>query len=282
MALPLYKRLIVLRLLPSVFFNQVLVEITSRHIAVITIAAGLKKTVIDRQFLAVNAPDDVFNQLTIALAQQKKHKKQKNSLLKVVVASEFVRYLALPAHHISMNNADKSAYARAAYHEVYGNMVDDWQIQCDDAAPNQITIVAAMDQQLITHLTVIAEKSGLELVSVQPQLMPVFNQLKHALNLADVYFGVVESNRLLFAHLQNGHWQSLRSVVLESDWQSQLSSLAKREQLLTETNDNKLLMIYAPTHESAKMHMIEGWTVKRIGLSAINNTEKHYAMLEVA
>ena len=256
-----------------------LVDITSSHIAVITTAAGLKKTVIDRQFLAVNAPDDVFKQLEIAFS---KLKKQKNTLLKVVVASEFVRYLALPAQHISMNYADKSAYARAAYREVYGNVVDDWQIQCADAAPNKTTIVAAIDQQLITHLTTIAEKNSLELVSVQPQLMPVFNQLKHQLKTADIYFGVVESNRLLFAHLQNGHWQSLRSVVLEVDWPSQLASLAKREQLLAENNDHKLLMIYAPAHKSTQLPIIEGWTVKRIEPSSVTTTNKHYAMLEIA
>lgn len=279
MALPLYKRLIVLRLLPSLFLSQVTIELCSSHVAVITTAAGFKQRVIDQQFLALNSQDDIFGQLATVFT---KLKLQKNSLVKVVLASEFVRYLALPAYHISISAADKNAYARAAYREVYGNLVDVWQIQCDDAAPNKTTIVVAIDQKFITHLTAIAEKHGLELMSVQPKLMLIFNQFKHELKSGDVYFCVVDSNRLLFAYLKNGHWQSLRSLVLEADWQAQLASLAKREQLLTEHLADKKLMIYAPSSYSAVLPVIDGWTVKYIGLNSINKADKNYSMLEVA
>ena len=273
-----------LRLLPSLLFNEVKIELCSSHIAMITTAAGFNKRVLDKQFFSINAEDNIFSQLNIVLT---KLKPQKNSLLKVILASDFVRYLALPAHHISMSAVDKNAYATAAYREVYGNVVDIWQVQCDDAAPNRTTIATAIDQKLFTQLTAIAEKHSLKLASVQPQLMPIFNQFKHELKTRDVYFCVIEANRLLFTHLKNGHWQSLRSLVLEADWQSQLASLAKREQLLTEslvTENliNRQLMVYAPAEKSVTLPVIAGWMIKRIGHVAMSTADRHYITLEVA
>lgn len=276
-----------LRLLPRLFRHKLIVDISNDHIAVICIAAGFNKRIVDKQYLAnisVKIPIDdnqwrlALKQLEVALANIKY---QKNTVLSIVLASDFVRYLALPAHNIVMNNEEKADYARAAYREVYGDIVDGWKIQCDNAAPNQTSIIAAIDQDLFDEIVRISEKNHLQLISLQPQLMPLFNLFKNELNTGDIYFSVIESGRLLFAHLVDGHFQSLRSVVLRGDWQLELESTAKREQMLMELNTSNALIVYAPAYKNTRLLTINGWMVKQIGMttkSAIQ--DNRFAMLE--
>ena len=276
-----------LRLLPRLFKHKLIVEISNDHIAVVNIAAGFNKRIIDKQYLAnmlVRIPTDddqwhvALNQLEVALANIKY---QKNTVLSIVLASDFIRYLALPAHNIVMNVEEKTDYARAAYREVYGNIVDGWKIQCDDAAPNQTSIIAAIDQELFDGIVRISESNNLQLISLQPQLMPLFNRFKNELNTGDIYFSVIESGRLLFAHLVNGHFQSLRSLALNGDWQLQLESIAKREQMLVESNISNSLIVYAPAYKNTRLPTINGWIVKQIGMTTtpvIQNN--HFAMIE--
>ncbi len=275
-----------LRLLPRLFKHKLIAEISNDHIAIVSIAAGFNKRIVDKQYLAnmlVKIPTDdqwhvALNQLEAALVNIKY---QKNTVLSLVLSSDFVRYLALPAHNIVMNTEEKTDYARAAYREVYGSIVDGWKIQCDDAAPNQTSIIAAIDQELFDGVGRVCKNNNLQLISLQPHLMPLFNRFKNELNTGDIYFSVIESGRLLFAHLIDGHFQSLRSVTLNGDWQLELESIAKREQMLMEHNAPNTLIVYAPRYKNTRLLTINGWIVKQIGIttkSAIQ--DNHFAMVE--
>ncbi len=276
-----------LRLLPRLFKNKLIVEVSKDHIAVVSIASGFNKRIIDKQYLTnmlVRIQTDhehwrvALNQLEAVLATIKY---QKNTVLSIVLASDFVRYLTLPAHNIVMNVEEKTDYARAAYREVYGNIVDSWKIQCEDAAPNQTSIIVAIDQELFDGVVRISENNNLQLISLQPQLMPLFNRFKNELKTGNIYFSVIESGRLLFAHLIDGHFQSLRSLALNGDWQLQLESIAKREQMLVEPKSSSTLLVYAPTYKNTRLPNINGWMIKQIGVTTGTALQdSHYAMIE--
>lgn len=267
------------------FSSQLMVAMSQHHIAMVQLAR-FNSRVLHQQHALLNESAESGWDFALEKLQRMLSVKQqqKPSIMKVVLGSSFVRYLALPAHHSVMHTSDKVDFARAAYREVYGNIADTWLIQCDDAAPNQSSITVAVDRSLIESLTKVADEHGIRHISVQPYLMPVFNHTKSTMANGQVYFAVVESARLLFASLINGHWQQIRSFSLEIDWVTQLRNIVQRESMTSQLKSGQVLMVYAPNDKAAALPQLNGWTVQRIGIlnrwMPSQAQEKYYAMLE--
>lgn len=250
---------------------------------------GMKKLVTHQQYtkLASASPAlgwrQILKQFQDTLSSSKQFKKGE---LQVVLASDFVRYLALPAHESIVRQSEKVDYARAAYREIYGGIVDNWHIKCDDAAPNLTSIAIAVDATLIEALNTLANEHGLQLTSVQPYLMPVFNRVKTQLKMGQLCFAIIETNRILFVSMNNGAWQQIRSFLLEEDWQTQIKNIVQREQIASDSPNEQVLMVYAPHNHKNNLPQINGWVVKRIDIKnrwMQNNTEsQHYVMLDAA
>ncbi|MGB4812294.1 MAG: hypothetical protein WBP13_07430 [Methylophilaceae bacterium] len=269
---------------PNPFSSQVLVGISPQSVAIIQ-TAGLNKRVMQKQYALIAKPsielgwDQALNQLHAKLASMQL---STSKSLNIVLASDFARYLVLPAHHSLMRAGEKVEYARASHREIYGNIAETWHIQCDDAPPNQPTMTVAVDQALIAALTKLAHQYKMRLASVQPYLMPVFNRIKLKLVADQLYFAVVEFGRLLFAHLKNGHWQQIHSFPLGLDWPAQLKNIALREGMSNEKAADFVLMVYAPNHKTTNLPHIAGWTLQRISMDSQSSKglDPHYAMLE--
>jgi len=269
--------------------NQLLVTISEDSLAMIHRARGTAGRVLDQKhqnfsqenegmlhqsFLwqrALGHLDTLFASMKIAPRTQ----------LKVILASDFVRYLSLPAQQVHMSQEEKLAYAVAAYQEVYGSSVDTWDVKLNDSAPRQPTIAAAVDKALLEALKQLAIKYQLKLVSAQPYLMCAFNALASQINHVSGYLAIVELKRLLLVSLQTGKCISMRTFLLGAQWQGDLKSLLERE-LVMAGNLNPALYIYAPTHKGAVVDAIKNCELKRIGTrnSSLNN--QHMAMLEAA
>jgi hypothetical protein len=211
-----------------------------------------------------------LNQLDQLLAASKH---TKNTELRIILASDFVRYLTLSAHKSITRQSDKEDFARASFREIYGKVVDDWHIQCDDAAPNLNSVVIAVDKKLIENLNNLANKYNLQLASVKPYLMVVFNRALVQSKLKEFCFAIVESNRLLFARVRDGSWQEVRNLPLESNWLVQIENIVQRETLKSDAVNERLLMIYAPNHKVRMLPVIDGWNVERLDIKSTWSTD---------
>jgi mRNA-degrading endonuclease YafQ of YafQ-DinJ toxin-antitoxin module len=200
--------------------------------------------------------------------------------LSVTLASDLVRYIVLPAHHIAMNASEKLGYAQAAYREIYGAAADSWKISIDDTPPAQPTLACAIDISLYEALDQLAQKYQLTINTIQPYLMTTFNRLFSSIKNANASLVVVEQTRMLTLLLQNGVCQQVRSEKLTSDWQAILEQSISRDQLLT-NNMSKELMIYAPALNSIKLAFSKNFTPKRLSFKTKNLVmQPDYAMLE--
>ena len=273
------------------------VALASDSVAIIHRARGLSHAVVSQQY-SVCAPQageplwlaatSQFDQLLTAFELKA------NTELKITLASSFVRYLALPPQQVRMSSAEKFAYATAAYREIYGAAVNDWQIQLDDASPSQTTMVAAVDKKLLATLSQVAQSHQRKLKCIQPYLMAAFNGLHQQINTLNGFLVIVESDRLLLVFVKQGRCQHLRVHLLAEDWQVELKRLMMRESVLSEASDDgdtKEILIYAPAHSDVALNTIPGWKLKRVGavnkklnLTSLNlksQSEHHFAMLEI-
>jgi hypothetical protein len=269
----------VLPLLP----NQLTVSLSKDSVACIQTAGGLFGRVLKQQHVAITPTTNelpwstALNKFESLLApMQIKPKTQ----LKIILSSDFVRYLFLPQQPISMNFAEQQAYALAAYREVYGTVADAWNLKLHDAAPNQATIVAAIDENLLETLKQIALKYQLKLTSVQPYLMSAFNCLSKQTSKINGYLVVLESERLLLLSMVQGQCQNLRTIAVAADWQVELKSLLMRESLLGDMLGREVF-IYAPAQKNTALKAIEGWNVRRVGQAHKPAVEdKNFVLLE--
>ena len=251
--------------------NQLTVTLSIDSVALVHQSRGLRKKILQQQHIAamLSAERTVWLQATRTLesalaAMQIKPK----TTIQIIIANDFVRYLMLPCSPISMRPAEHHLYAMATYREVYGAVADSWHIKLDDAAPNQATLVAAMDENLLESLKQISLKHQLKLVSVQPYLMHVYNGLSKQVGKLNGYLAIVElsvkSRRLLLLSMLKGQCQNLRTIAVTDDWQLELKNLLARESLLDEITGNEVL-VYAPTQKNTKLNLIEGWLIRRVG-----------------
>jgi hypothetical protein len=273
--------------------NQVLAVLGTDSVAVVRRTLGLRRRIVDQK--QVHFPKQIdnsnaevviwqpaINQLDILINTMKVKPKSK---LDITLASEFVRYLALPPQPLYMNTAEKIAYATAAYREIYGSVVDEWEVRLQDTPMHDTTIVAAIDKRLLEALNQVALKYQLKLITVKPYLMSAFNNFTKQIGRSSGYLVIVEFKRLLLINLQQGKCVNVRMFNLGSDWQAELKSLMIRESVLSEGNASESkkreILVYAPVQKNIVINSIEGWQLKRIStLNKLSNY--HFAMLEVA
>jgi len=268
--------------------NQLLVVLGTDSVAIVSRTRGLRTRIVDQK--QVHFPQQVdeitaetvvwqraITQLDALISAMKVKSK---SQLNITLASDFVRYLSLPPQQVYMNLSEKLAYATAAYKEIYGSVVDSWEIRLQDTPAQDTTIVAAIDKKLLEALNQIALKHQLKLITVKPYLMSAYNGLSKQIVDSSGYLVIVEFKRLLLINLQHGQCVNVRVFHLGSDWQSELKSLMLRESVLID-NKKQEILVYAPVQKNIVINKIDGWQLKRITLkNTLSNY--HFAMLEVA
>ena len=291
-----------LRSLLSHFFTKKLsVFISAESIAVISNAGTFNNNNTNKSSmiftLQTNQPawQHAINQLDnllgdFLLAQQMKPKAQQvkpKTSLQIVLGSDLVRYVALPAQTIMMNLAEKNAYASAAFKEIHGTSADDWQVVCNDAAPQQSIIAAAIDKKLLQHVSQLALTHQLKLKSVKPYLMVAVNSLAKQLAKTTGYLAIVEHSRLTLVMLQQGQCQQLHSHAIGGDWQAELKHILMRESVLGDVAYRNVFIV-APMHKNTALLAMNGWHITRIDQASRTNSisydgissDSRYAMLE--
>jgi hypothetical protein len=268
--------------------NQLLVVLGKDSVAIVHRTRGLFTRIVDQKHVHFPQQVDDLNAQTIiwqsAITQLdmllSAMKVKSKSQLNMTLASEFVRYLALPPQKMHMNIAEKLAYATAAYKEIHGSVVDDWEVRLQDTSAQDTTIVAAIDKKLLEALNQIALKHQLKLTTVKPYLMSAYNGLVKQIGGSNGYLVIIEFKRLLLINLLQGKCINVRIFKLGSDWQSELKSLMVRESVLNDHKKQEVL-VYAPVQKNIVINTIDGWQLKRITLkNTLSNY--HFAMLEVA
>ena len=183
--------------------------------------------------------------------------------LRIVLSNDFVRYLLLPAQKVTLSHTEKNAYAKAAFRQLHGVTADSWQIKHDNPAPNQATMLAAIDQRLQQSLEQVAVNYRLKLVSLTPYLMQVFNGLHKQLKDFSGYLALIEGERIVLLNINNGQIEQLKSQFIGSDWQIELNQFLDREQTLGHASSNNVLLCVL-NHYAKTLFVKKGWHINHV------------------
>lgn len=253
------------------------ISISTTGIAFLRVPA-LGRRNYDKQFYPIQgqitkSTNTLYPLLNQILAE---HSRQKSQRLQVILSSDFIRFMVLPAQTTLQTGSDQMAFASAFYYQVYGQLCDSWLIESDDAVPHQPTLCAAIDQVLLDQLKTMANDYRFNVSAVVPYATWLVNQFR--LEGYDGYVALVEPTRLVLIHFE-GTLQSLEHVKWEDDWISPLEILLNKT-ILRNSLSTRNLLIYAPMDTALDTTRFSYWKVTfQKPLPSLLERSSHYQML---
>jgi hypothetical protein len=122
-----------------------------------------------------------------------------------------------------------------------------------------------VDKALIDALDAVMTPIGSHFRSVQPYLMATFNHLRARLGAAAGWLVVAEPGLLCLALLGDGRWQSVRTLRLRSDWESELSGALARERYLVDSQTvSDRVFVFAPDLPPVAALGASNWKVENL------------------
>ena len=153
----------------------------------------------------------------------------------LVLSNRFVNYAVIPWSDALRGKEEELAFARHCFTRIYGSEADGWEIKSSSAKPHKPRLACAVDRSLLEALSLHMKPLASCYRSLQPHLMASFNRWRARLGVRPAWLVVAEPGLLCLALLQDGHWQSVRTVKAGSDWISELPELLAREECLVDS-----------------------------------------------
>ena len=221
--------------------------------------APFGRRIIHKQFYPLHeffdkSSNAIYLLLSEVLAEHKSLNLQK---LQVVLSSDFIRFMVLPAQINDLSIEDKIAFAGAIYNEIYGSLSDNWTIQLDDVPPHTPTLCAAIDRMLLDQFKAIASQNRFLLTSVEPYATQIINKLN--LKKYNGFLAIIEPSRLILMGFK-GNIQSVQYLKWQNDWISPLQLLLNKTLLRSGLSDQHL-MIYAPVDSEIDAAKFVNWNL---------------------
>ena len=161
----------------------------------------------------------------------------------LVLSSHFVHYTLVPWNYLLKSEAEKLAYARQRFVRVHGEAAQGWALRLSHAGAHQSRLACAIPEALLQALDEVMAPLGRRYVSLQPHLMATFNRWSQRLDTQARWLAVAEPGLLCLALLQDGQWQSVRTVRAKDDALGQLPDLLRRESCLVDSGTERLSVL---------------------------------------
>jgi len=195
--------------------------------------------------------------------------RQSGASVEVVISSHFVRYVLVPWSENLVRDADRLAFARLAFREVYGALIDGWEVCLDEQPAGQPAFASAIDRELLAAIQNAVAHMGASLEAVVPALADCINRHRRALRKRDFCLANVEAGRLTFAFRGSGGWRAVRSRRADGPLHELLPTLLKQEASASGVPEGGTLYLCAPqVREHANM-LVPGWKVLLLDEAAL-------------
>ena len=178
----------------------------------------------------------------------------------LVLSNRFVHYAVIPWSDTLAGKDEELAFARHFFARVYGSKADAWDLRLSSAMPGKPRLACAVEQPLIEALNMCMSPLASRYRSLQPHLMASFNRTCAQLRERTVWLVVAEPGLLCVALLQDGCWQSVRTVKVGADWIEELPGVLDREECLVDSQTEcGRVLVLAPDGPQAAMPQASKW-----------------------
>lgn len=215
--------------------DQLRIGITPDRLILVRIGKGLRPQITEKQIVKCEAQfehnwENPLNLLAKCLSDQK----WQNATASVILSNYFVRYQIVPWNADITGEQEQKAYVKHCFTKVYGDITNNWALHYSEGAAGSPGIASAIDQSLLDSLKKTALLGKLRLHSVQPFLMPAFNQNRQLFKKDSAWLVILEKEKLCISLFHQQQWQSISTKLIEKDdWITELPFLLDRLWRLT-------------------------------------------------
>jgi hypothetical protein len=160
----------------------------------------------------------------------------------LVLSNALVRYLVVPWSARITAADERLALARHAFGSVFGAGAATWTFVVSPAGNDAQTLAAAVDTGLLDGLRDAAAMRGVQLDSVQPLLMAVFNRWRREVGREALHLLVLEPGRWCWASIATGVWRRVQAGRVDEREPGAVSALIARELSLGAAGDAAAVM----------------------------------------
>jgi hypothetical protein len=183
----------------------------------------------------------------------------------LVLSNCFVHYTLVPWSEALGGKEEELAFARHCFARVYGSEVDAWALKLSPAGPGKPRLACGIEQELVDALSSCMTALGRRYRSLQPHLMASFNRARARLDERPTWLVVVEPGLLCLALVQDGRWQSLRTLKVGPDWIEQLPGILAREECLIDSPaECDQVLVFAPDAPDAVVPRAGKWRIEKL------------------
>lgn len=185
--------------------------------------------------------------------------------LTLVLSNHFVHYAMVPWSESLRSEEEELAFARHCFARVHGAEADAWEIRLGSAKPRKPRLACAVEQPLIEALRICMRPLAGRYRSLQPHLMASFNRWPARLGERAAWLVVAEPGLLCLSLLQDGCWQSVRTVTVGADWIDELPGVLAREECLVDSQTPcDEVLLFAPDAAQPLMLQAGKWRINKL------------------
>jgi hypothetical protein len=242
--------------------NQILLIVYSREITIY----GILYRILDKKaYPCISESDSSWAQAISTLESALSKLPIKPPLAQLILSNEYLRYMMIPWNENLSDEVEEIAFAKHSFSQLYGPIVDSWEVKLDRANPGSPLIACAMDGQLLQALRGIFGRAKIKLQSLQPQLMTAFNNCKEQLKDKTAWFALYEQNSLCLGLVQQGYWRNIRMLKVGEDWFDKLPDLLDREVFFNESGlTSEEVYLWAPEYWKANSPNNTHWIIHNL------------------
>ena len=188
-----------------------------------------------------------------------------NADVTLVLSNRFVHYAVVPWSESLGSKEEELAFARHRFARVHGSEAEAWEIRMCSTKPRKSALACAVEQSLIDALSTRMGPLARRYRSLQPHLMASFNRWRARLGERAAWLVVAEPGLLCLALLQDGCWQSVRTLKAGADWIRELPGVLAREECLVDSAAQcDEVFLFAPDTEQPLMLEAGKWRISTL------------------
>lgn len=179
----------------------------------------------------------------------------------VILSNHFMHYLLVPWLS-KLSDEEEMVFARHCFKEMYGSAAESWSVRTSPGPAGVATVASAVDTRLLEELRALLGRMGLDIKSIQPDLMEAYNNCQDVLEGRDAWIALLEPGSLCLAVLRKGQLTWIRNLRIGDVWHEELPTLLEREAYLADAEaamDD--VFLWAPYLESTEIPAVERWKI---------------------
>lgn len=152
----------------------------------------------------------------------------------ITLSDRLVRYQLLPSLRELATPTERIAYASFQFHQTYGGIADQWEIEVDTSFPDSPAIACGIDQGLVSGLLSISQISKGHTRSLTPRFVATVNQgIAKLRSIEDQRYvlALFETGGITSGVVENGQWRSIRQRYTNTSPISSLCDVLDQERL---------------------------------------------------